>query len=349
MAVAHAANCFRTVANDIACWGANEWGQIGQGAEPFDSFSSPRVLPQGNWISVSAGAGTHFLALDNAERIWGWGANGDGQLGTGDVVNKYAPTLANTSLRWAVLHAGSGHSCAQDYRGRLYCWGRNSEGELGTGDQAARTAPVVVANERVWSLPSLGWGHTCALAPDGVLWCWGRNVEGQLGTGDNNVRTSPARVLSDIKFNRLSARGLHTCAIAIETQQLWCWGDNRDGKLGTGDHQPRAVPTLIAPAMRWTHVATSAYRTCAITNEAQAWCWGRNDEANSGVEDPTDITLPVQAVAGNDWWRVGVGHSHACGIKDANSAPLCWGEASEGQLGQGVYEDALEPVPVMLP
>lgn len=348
LAVAHAANCFRNAANGIACWGANEFGQIGQGAAGPSLFS-PVMIPASNWISISAGAGPHFLALDSAERIWGWGANGDGQLGTGDLVNKYEPTLAKDSSTWAVLHAGSGHSCAQNQWGQLYCWGRNVDGELGTGDRTQRLVPVAVANARVWSLASVGWGHTCALDQEGTLWCWGRNIEGQLGTGDNVQRTLPERVSTDVKFNMISARGLHTCAIEIATQQLWCWGDNRDGKLGTGDQGPRNLPTLIAPEQRWVRVTTSAYRTCAVTIDAQAWCWGKNSEADSDAEDPTDLTLPMQAVADTGWRQLGVGHSHACGMAEGISTPLCWGRGNEGQLGQGAVVEALVPVPVMLP
>jgi len=350
LAVAHNANCFRTRADNIACWGANEWGQIGQGSDMPVSYATPRLLPRNDWISIAGGAGTNFLALDRTNRLWGWGLNSEGALGTGDTTNKFVPTLAKTSLKWAVLHAGSGHSCGQDQRGRLYCWGRNVNGELGIGSQARRTEPVGVANGRVWSLASVGWGHTCAITQDGSPWCWGRNTEGQLGLGHNDQRSLPEPVMTTIKFQQLSAHGLHTCAIEVGTQRLWCWGDNRDGKLGTGDQQLRNVPTLIAPTQRWIQVRTSRASTCGITTERQAWCWGGNYQAGSpDVEDPTDVMLPMQASPDNGWHEIGSGHSHVCGMKEGVDAPLCWGRGSEGQLGQGEFRDEPLPMPVLLP
>ena len=86
-----------------------------------------------DWSAVAVGV-YHSLALKNNGTLWGWGNNGNGELGTGDVTNYASPVRVGTDTDWSALAAGMYHSLALKNNGTLWAWGNNAYGQLGTGD-----------------------------------------------------------------------------------------------------------------------------------------------------------------------------------------------------------------------
>src|SRR5205823_2103854 len=78
-----------------------------------------------------------------------WGANGRGQLGTGDAFPRNKPTLAGAPLVNVKDVAASGdHTCTLHADGSLSCWGDSTDGAAGTGARgvALQTPATVVQN-----------------------------------------------------------------------------------------------------------------------------------------------------------------------------------------------------------
>jgi alpha-tubulin suppressor-like RCC1 family protein len=48
------------------------------------------------------------------------------------------------SMKFAMVSAGSDHTCAITSDRKAYCWGRNAEGQLGDGTTHPRRIPTLV-------------------------------------------------------------------------------------------------------------------------------------------------------------------------------------------------------------
>src|SRR5690606_12075285 len=125
--------------------------------------------------------------------------------------------------------------CARSEEGgEIFCWGRNEEGQVGSGTVSPTAPPTLALSGASWV--SAGAQHTCAIL-DGAIWCWGRND--WLQAGPEGSPLSPRRIETPGKrFVQVSAGHTHSCALS-EDHEVFCWGNNEDGRLGVGDMLPR--------------------------------------------------------------------------------------------------------------
>ena len=262
------------------CWGLNASGQLGTGDSVSHTTPVKVKALTGKTITALAANDSHTCAVADGD-IWCWGQNNYGQLGGGDTIRRYEPVMVKSlaGLHVTSLSLGYGHTCAVA-GGDTWCWGSNSKGQLGTGDAAAQNAtPVKVealAGKVVTAL-SGGYYHTCAVA-DGDVWCWGHNSYGQLGVGyTSQQENTPVKLNSlagkDITY--IAAGSYHSCAVA--NGDAWCWGQNSEGQLGTGNTASHNSPVKVEALAGKTVTAlnTGAYHTCAVAGE-DTWCWGNN-------------------------------------------------------------------------
>ena len=67
----------------VWAWGENDRGQLGNGTRVSSDVPLPVEVPRGvTFVSVSSG-GYASYAIDRSGRLWAWGDNKSGQLGTG--------------------------------------------------------------------------------------------------------------------------------------------------------------------------------------------------------------------------------------------------------------------------
>ncbi|MDB3870679.1 hypothetical protein N9318_00005, partial [Euryarchaeota archaeon] len=183
----------------IYCWGANNYGQLGDGSNT-NSFTTPVAvsLPSGLTAkSISAGYYHNCAILDN-NLPYCWGRNSHGALGDGSVTNKNSPvTYTLPSGRTAnFVSSGMSHTCVVLDNSSLYCSGLNSEGQLGNNDNSARTTAVAVIlpSGLTASFVSAGTWSTCAIFDDGSEYCWGYGSGGRLGGGTSLSSPIPVAV-----------------------------------------------------------------------------------------------------------------------------------------------------------
>jgi alpha-tubulin suppressor-like RCC1 family protein len=75
-------------------WGANAYGQFGNGYQSTQSVPTPTKMGvETDWDYFVTGNSGFNIASKLNGTIWAWGWNLYGQLGVGDTVNKYVPTL----------------------------------------------------------------------------------------------------------------------------------------------------------------------------------------------------------------------------------------------------------------
>jgi alpha-tubulin suppressor-like RCC1 family protein len=156
-------------------------------------------------------------------------ASVDGQSGA-------AVITVTTTLTFAAVSAGFGHTCGLTGTGAAYCWGDNSDGQLGDGSRTPSLSPVLVSGGLSFSGLATGGVHTCALTGSGAPYCWGQNDYGQLGVGSTRSSSTPIAVRGSLRFRTLSSGGQHTCGLTNE-ESVYCWGLNDDGQpdAGPGD------------------------------------------------------------------------------------------------------------------
>ncbi len=305
-----------------------------------------------------------FCAVKTDHTLWCWGANTHGQVGDGSgapSINE--PThIAILGDNIASVGTGGEHTCAVTIDGRLFCWGSNAFGQVGDG-QVNGSEDVLVPTE-ITSLQdqvaevSVGFAHTCTLMKDSSVYCWGYNAYGEIGDGTSQeinmadgVKPTPVHITSlNTDVEVLSAGGFYTCIIKSSDGSLWCWGDNTEGHLATGDTENKVVPTRSAMAGPWKDVDTGVALGCGLKADGSAWCWGRDELGQLGTATPSTVLCPgmnlacahtPQAVQGAPSGAVSISvKDHGACILMPNGDLYCWG-AGNFLNGTGQAETAL--------
>lgn len=125
----------------ILCWGANWFGQLGNGTTTPAPLPNYVIDPSIGALEMSGLYG-HTCARTEAGVVC-WGSNNSGELGDGTSIDRSFPVLALGGNIDAVA-TGVGHSCARKSEGAVVCWGRNFAGQLGNGTHADSLTPQVV-------------------------------------------------------------------------------------------------------------------------------------------------------------------------------------------------------------
>lgn len=247
--------------------------------------------------------------------------------------------------------AGFEHSCAITGHGRVACWGRNQDRQLGLGLTTEwQLVPQLIGNQYLTDVSALAAGssHTCALLGAGTIKCWGLNSSGQLGDNSTTNRPLPTTQVAGISTaTSIAAGGNHSCAI-LANGNVRCWGANGSGQLGDNSITNRRSPITVAglPQLA-TRIALGSSHSCAILQDKSVWCWGNNasgqlgDNKASGPNSPS----PVQAQGISTAIAVAAGNFHSCAVLSDGTA-RCWGNNSNGQLGDGTTVDKSIPTAV---
>jgi hypothetical protein len=188
--------CGVTTSDEAFCWGANTYGQIGDGAGATpDRLRPSRVAGTHRFRQVDAGV-LHSCAVTLADRAYCWGDNRAGQIGDGTTSLRFSPRAVTGGIAFERVTAGWQHTCGETTDNRTYCWGSNAFGQLGDGLETGGSAkPVVVGGGHFFDQVSAGYFHTCAKTGAGQAYCWGDNGNGQLGDGSQvTIRWLPVPV-----------------------------------------------------------------------------------------------------------------------------------------------------------
>jgi len=171
-------------------------------------------------------------------------------------------------------------------------------------------------------------------------------MTGALGIARLPDAPSPTPVDGDMRFTSISAGYDHTCAVR-SNGELWCWGANAYGQLGTGDTTHRFEPTRVATSERFDAVSAGYARTCArALDDGQLRCWGlRWLYSDSGFDYAQKETVPYRFASSLSVSDVSVGLGSLCATSSAGLL-VCWASNTFGQLGNGSTVGTPEPLAV---
>lgn len=338
--------CVLFTTGGVKCWGSNNYGQLGDGTTTDRTTAVDAVGLTDGVQAISLGA-YHSCALTTEGTVKCWGYNYYGQLGDGSTTNR---TTAVSSLGLSggiiAIALGGHHSCGVTSVGGVKCWGWNINGQLGDGTTTSRTAAVgsSLLSTGIQSV-NLGYWHSCAITDAGGVKCWGSNSDGQLGDGTTTNRSTAVDSLALVAgVQAISLGTFHTCAITT-VGGVKCWGSNGYGQLayGTLTDQYSAVDSVGLST--GIHAIKLGYdHTCALTTTGGVKCWGRNKYGHLGDGSTTARTSAVHASGLSAGVNViTLGSKHTCVVTAANEVG-CWGDNSDGQLGDNSTTDRYSAV-----
>jgi len=340
--------CVTTTTGRVQCWGANDFGELGDGSNT-DRWTPVDVVGLGADVKAITEGRYHTCALMNGGGVKCWGANGLGQLGDGTNTDRWTPVEVQGLAGGAIaIVAGLSHTCALMDGGAVRCWGGNGTGQLGDGTNIdSWTATEVSGLSAGVTNVIADLNHTCALMDSGGVKCWGANASGQLGDGTNTDRWIPTDVQGlSSGVEAVVGRFLHHCALT-QDGAVKCWGANEAGQLGDGTSEDRWTPVHVQGLDSGVKaLATGLSHTCALMQYGGIKCWGANGVGELGDGTNTDRWIPVDVSKLNGGvMAVAGGFDHTCAIMN-NGMMKCWGSNAYGQVGDGTNVDRWTPVDV---
>ena len=192
----------------------------------------------------------------------------------------------------------------------------------------------------------------------GLIAAWGVNQFGQVGPAFGPDGTRVPSWLSESAqpdvaptAKAIAAGTYHNLAVAADGT-LWAWGANYAGQLGTGTRSDSRRPVRVPSLTHVIAVAAGQSHSLALRSDGSVWAWGDNQlgqlgngsTENSGtpvkvkgLELTRDVRNRVIAIAAGAWFSLAL---------QSDGTIWAWGSNQSGQLGDGSFDDRLEPVRV---
>jgi len=373
-AVGSVHTCALVSDGSAACWGRNNFGQLGNGSTTNARVPGPVTgldgsTPAKTAVALASGEfSSCALLADGAVKCWG--RNNSGQLGNGTYVNSTTPVAVSgfdglTPATSAVSISTFGiHVCALRADGSVACWGGNMDGQLGNGTTTNSNLPVAVsgldgstAGKTAVSITT-GPYNSCVLLATAAVKCWGNNMFGQLGDGTVTSRLTPTPVsgLTGTPGVVQVSAGRASACVVFRDGSAKCWGDNADGRLGDGSNTRQLTPVAVfgldgsTPATTVRSISVGGQHACANLADGSAVCWGDNTYSQlGGLPFSSNQPAPVTGIDGSTSPTSAVllttGELHTCAVL-ADGSAVCWGMNFYGQLGDGSANSSAVPVDV---
>ncbi|XP_058109498.1 ultraviolet-B receptor UVR8-like isoform X2 [Magnolia sinica] len=266
------------------------------GDETLSALPCLVTLNPGVRIVTVAAGGRHTLTLSDVGQVWGWGYGGEGQLGLGSRIRMVSSPHLIPCIE-IYSHGKGGPSITP----------RGSTGSEGQCHKALGNFVKAIA---------CGGRHSAVITDAGAVLTFGWGLYGQCGQGSTDDELSPACVssLCGIRMQGIAAGLWHTVCISVDGE-VYAFGGNQFGQLGTGDDHAETLPRILdAPSLENKHAKTvscGARHNAIVTEDGKVFCWGWNKYGQLGLGDmidrntpsqvPLDDVLPTKVACG--WWH----------------------------------------------
>lgn len=329
------------------------------------------------------GGGYHTLKVNSDQTVSAWGRNDNGQLGDGTNTTRNTSALVQGLPSAVSVSAGEFYSMAIEpdpnafwpYSGNVWVWGKNDFGQLGDGSTIDRNLPyklppfmqdtfeVPIAAAKAGYYSSYAYGfytkNDSTSTVDFAMFSWGRNDFGQLGDGTTTDRHSPVEITliqngdtSSVLF--LEAGEFHAVASDL-SGNVWTWGRNDQGQLGSGNTTDRSraekIPLKLGDLINSNTgvggaVAAGKSHSFAIDTAGNVWGWGLNDRGQLGDGTTTNRLNPIKVPGLQGISNIKTGEYHSIAI-DTLGNIYTWGDNTYGQLGDGTFTSSSTPKLIM--
>jgi alpha-tubulin suppressor-like RCC1 family protein len=283
----------------LKSWGYDVGQSAGEPAEdklglghsrPIDPHTLYPVAGLTNVVAVATGVASYAVLADG--RLFAWGPNGRGILGTTPLAEfeERAQARARTSTPTPVavrfdavdVSARGDHVMALARDGSVYVWGYGTSGQLGIGPmpivnfktRSARPMPEVPYPVRIPDLGDVvairaGDRHSLALLKDGTVRAWGDNKFGEVGDGTTVNRDRPVTV-QGVKNAVAIAAGYDFSVAVLSDGTVMQWGSAIHL-----DNTARAIPSLLAGVRGIRSAVAGSAHVAALTQTGEVMTWGQ--------------------------------------------------------------------------
>jgi len=360
----------------IFSWGFNRYGQLGN-SENIDRDNPTHITgffdldSEDYIIQLSLGA-YHSAALSNEGKIFLWGYNEKGQLGTG-YINNYTTPIDITQRfnlqpeeKIIKVKTGDYNTAAITSLGRLFIWGSSSNSLLADGMTWDRATPYDITsefnletNEKIVSV-EFGSSHVIALTSSGRVFAWGSNFYGQLGDGTNLKKDYPFEITASFSLTGTDEvtdvyAGSNHSAVLTADGRVFTFGYNLNGQLGDDTITDKNSPVEITsnfnlnPEDQIISLSFGQYHSSALSLQGMLYFWGDNTFGQLGnnttvnEKKPLNITDQFSLEIEEKILQVDLGDNHSAVVTSLGNTYF-FGINEFGQLGNGSNDDSLIPV-----
>ena len=318
---------------ELACWGYNANGQLGDGTTGDKSVpvcvngAGPNLWSAAAITGglVNDGTGSHTCAVTTAKQVkcWGWGGPGaDGQQHdhrlqpapvqtTLSTAEGASPVAATSVANGSPIAGGNAGTCVVvntglDHRRRAVLGPQQQRRARQQLEHRPENVPVAVL---AGAGPSTNVGGTNYLS------------------GRHRHRHRPGR------RQRARRNPAHACALA--NGGVFCWGYNKDGELGNGTTNTgvNALPVQVIAPGRVSPIAVGNSNNCALFGaDGTSKCWGWNGYGQLASRRPAARRTPT-STARRHMTSISMGSFHQC-VTVTSGAVYCSGRNDNGEARQ---------------
>jgi alpha-tubulin suppressor-like RCC1 family protein len=209
-----------------------------------------------------------------------------------------------------------------------------------------QSSSVTLGEQPVVSELTAGGEHVYMRTAEGRVWVWGDNSSGQLGVSTppyDPDATVPKTIENDVIGTIVDvSAGLNHGLAVNSNHDVFAWGENSYGQLGSGNYYEQAYPGRVyfpdySTLTGVQAVAAGGKHSLALSLDGVTiWSWGDNDYGqlgtgtSSGAEvNPVTVSLPHGTVI----TAIAAGYKHSLAL-DSSGYVWAWGADTEGQLGR---------------
>lgn len=226
----------------------------------------------------------------------------------------------------------------------VMCWTSHPEdgtpvvSNLSLSDESFETVSVV---ELLPTSISLGKRHICSIIESwngSDIYCWGSNTFGQLGIGEGVFSEYPQPIESDTEgrnWTQVASGSVHSCGV-LEDREVYCWGANTLGQLGSGvPFDGLGISRVIGlPEGEVKQIEAGHFHTCATFSTNQVFCWGWNGYGQLGAGDFSVRNTATQVPLNTSPESRILLHAFGSCVTQISDSNFCWGLDNSNENGK---------------
>ena len=304
---------------------AYAWGRIGYGLYDRAYMNHP-VFMTGNVKDIIFGQ-IHQGFLNNKGELRTIGQNHYGQLGNGnceDTLESFSIPLKNVKS----ASFGRYHSAALKEDGSLWVWGNNISRRCGLEKGDKISTPVKLLDGVKTYYIDYDMGDSYAIRSDGSLWAWG-------------VYSGTAKKMIGSGIVSASFSGNNHAAVS-ESGNLYVWGKNESGQLGTGNSsEVTSVKKIASNVKTATMTETNLF---ILKKDGSLYSCGSNECGTVGNGGTANVKTPVKVLSSVS--SIIAGSSRILALTKAGTL-YAWGSVKTKKAADDTVIYTRKPVKVM--